>query len=63
MRVVVDVGAADADGVRGDAQLPGPADEVPGDLADVDDVLLLKDDVSLLLLFSSLTLTAKRHFL
>ena len=44
MRVVVDVGAANADGVRGDAQLPGPADEVSGDLADVDDVLLLKDD-------------------
>ena len=44
VRVVVDVGAADADGVRGDAQLPESAGEVARDLSDPDVVLALKND-------------------
>jgi hypothetical protein len=40
----VDVGPAYTHGVRSDAQLSGPAGEASRNLADVDLVLLLKDN-------------------
>ena len=44
VRVVVDVGPAYTHGVRSDAQLSGPTGEASRNLADVDLVLLLKDN-------------------